>query len=133
MFKDTQLQSLIVNATSYFEALFGSKNYETIRNSFPSTLAHQNHNKTFSEIFKDARLYTTHFIKVYDYESLSAEFLLKCLVRGVAIVCADNQRGVLPMLYKNSVLKIENITCILIQSKNDPAFSIKPNDISTMQ
>ena len=129
MFKDRQLQSLIVNATSYFEALFGSKHYETIRSSLPSKLAHQDHNKTFAEIFKDARLYVTHFIKVYDYESLSAEFLLKCLVRGVAILCADNQRGVdmvLPMLYKNSLLKIENITCILIQSKNDPVFSTKP-------
>jgi len=129
MFKDRQLQSLIVNATSYFEALFGSKHYETIRNSLPSKLGHEDDNKTFAEIFKDARLYVTHFIKVYDYKSLSAEFLLKCLVRGVAIVCADNQRGVdivLPMLYKNSLLKIENITCILIQSKNDPVFSTKP-------
>jgi hypothetical protein len=92
-------------------------------------LAHEDHNKTFAETFKDAHLYITHFIKVYDYESLSAEFLLKCIVRGVAIVCADNQRGVdmvLPMLYKDSLLKIENITCILKQSKNDPTFSTKP-------
>ena len=109
MFKDRQLQSLIVKATSYFEALFGSNHYnKTIRNSFPSTLAHEDHNKTFAETFKDARLYVTHFIKVYDYESLSAEFLRKCMIRGVAIVCADNQRGVdmvLPMLYKDSLLE----------------------------
>jgi hypothetical protein len=130
LIQDRQRQSLIVNATSYFEALFGSNHYNnTIRDSFPSTLAHEDHNKTFAETFKEARLYITHFIKVYDYESLSAEFLLKCIVRGVAIVCADNQRGidmVLPMLYKDSVLKIENITCIVKQSKNDPAFSTKP-------
>jgi hypothetical protein len=121
MFKYRQLQSLIVSATSYFEALFGSNCYnETIRNSFPSTLAHEDHNKTFAETFKDARLYITHFIKVHDY--VSAEFLQKCIVRGVAIVCADNQCGadmVLPVVYKDSELKIQNITCILKRSKND--------------
>jgi len=110
--------------------LSGSNRYnENIRDSFPSTLAHENHYKTFAETFKDARLYITHFIKVYDYESLSAEFLQKCIVRGVAIVCADNQRGVdvvFPVIYKDSELKIENITCILKQSKNDPTFSTKP-------
>jgi len=55
------------------------------------TLAHEDHNKTFAETFKDARLYITNFTKVYDYELLSAEFLLKCIVRVVAIVRADNQ------------------------------------------
>ena len=91
MFKDRQLQSLIVNATSYFEALFGSKHYETIRNSLPSKLAHEDDNKTFAEIFKDARLYVTHFIKVYNYESLSAEFLLKS--KGTGFLVHNDMEG----------------------------------------
>ncbi len=125
MFKDRQLESLVVNATSYFEALFASNHYETkIRESLPSRLAHEDHNKTFAETFKDAHLYVTHF---YDYDG---ELFLQRIVRGVAIVCADNQCGVgiiLPMLYKDSVLKKENITCILIRSKNDSSYSTAPH------
>ena len=127
MFEDKALRSLVVDATSYFEALFASDIYEKkIEDSFPSKLRELGQNKTFAETFKDSRIYVTHFIKVYDYKVLSAEFLMKC---AAAIVCADNQLDVdviLPMIYKDQLLKKENVTCILVQSKNDAMFSIKP-------
>jgi len=127
MFEDKALRSLVVDATSYFEALFASDIYEKkIKDSFPSKLRELGQNKTFAETFKDSRIYVTHFIKVYDYKVLSAEFLMKC---AAAIVCADNQLDVdviLPMIYKDQLLKKENVTCILVQSKNDAMFSIKP-------
>jgi len=130
MFEDKTLRSLVVDATSYFEALFASDIYEKkIKNSFPSKLRELGQNKTFAETFKDSRIYVTHFIKVYDYKVLSTEFLMKCAARGAAIVCADNQLDVdviLPMIYKDQVLKKENVTCILVQSKNDAMFSTKP-------
>jgi hypothetical protein len=57
--------SPIVEATSFFKALFANDIYERcIMNSKPSKLRHASHDKTFAETYKDSRIYVTHFIKV---------------------------------------------------------------------
>ena len=94
---------------------------------FPSKLADEGRKLTFAATFANSRIYVTHFIKVYDYNVLSVEFLAKCAARGVAIVCADNQRAVdvvYPIVIdKDKPLTKDNITALLLQSKNDVRYS----------
>jgi hypothetical protein len=125
------MTSLIVKATSFFEALFAPSIYkEKTQNAMPSTLRNNSDNRSFVKTFKNSRLYIdiTHFIKVYDYKALSIEYVMRLAVRGVAIVCADNQAGadlILPMVYKGTLEK-DNMTVIICQWKNDRKYSIIP-------
>ncbi|KAF8523256.1 hypothetical protein BU17DRAFT_85925 [Hysterangium stoloniferum] len=134
MFQTKQLESesLIVPVTSYFEALFAQGIYnERIKDRVPSMLNTMSHNKSFAETFKDSRIYVTHFIKIYDSNVLSIEFLLRLAARGAGVLCADNQFGIdvaLPMLYKDPNSGKEFVSVIMKQSKNDFRYSDKPID-----
>ncbi len=128
MFEDRQLKSLSVEVTEYFQALFASNIYtKKIQSMLPSKLADEGRNHTFAATFANSRIYVTHFIKVYDYKVLSVEFLAKCAARGVAIVCADNQRAVdviFPIVIdKDKPLTKENVTALFKQSKNNRKYS----------
>jgi hypothetical protein len=128
MFENRQLKSLSVEVTSYFQALFASDIYtKTIQSMLPSKLADDSQKHTFAATFANSRIYVTHFIKVYDYNVLSVEFLAKCAARGVGIVCADYQRAVdvvIPIVIdKDKPLTKENVTALLLQSKNDVSYS----------
>ena len=96
MFEDKQLKSLCVGVTSYFQALsIASDIYEKkIQSMPPSRLAHKVRNRSFIETFANSCVYVTHFLKVYDFKVLSVEFLVNCVARVAAILCADNQRAV---------------------------------------
>jgi hypothetical protein len=64
-----KVKSFVVKATSYIEALFAQGLYtDNIQDAMPSRLRDTNDGKTFGATFKDAHIYVTHFIKVYDYE-----------------------------------------------------------------
>jgi hypothetical protein len=93
----------------------------------PSKLADEGRELTFAATFANSRIYVTHFIKVYDYNVLSVEFLAMCAARGVAIVCADYQRAVdvvIPIVIdKDKPLTKENVTALLLQSKNDADYT----------
>lgn len=129
-FNNRKLKSFIVKATSYFEALFAQELYQDhIKKAMPSKLRDDNEDKSFAETFKDSLIYLTHFIKVYDYSVLTDGFIMACAARGVGIICADNHAGVdlvIPMLYKDHILKRANMTVILKQSKNDATYSTTP-------
>jgi len=130
-FKDGNLSSFVIKTTAYFEALFVQNLYkDKIQNAKPSTLRDDSDDKTFGETFKDSYVYVTHFIKVYDYSVLTDGFIMALAARGVAILCADNQAGVdmiLPVVYKDRVLRRTNMTVIMIQSKNNVKFSTTPH------
>jgi hypothetical protein len=124
MFENGQLKSLSVEVTSYFQALFASDIYtKKIQSMLPSKSADEGRECTFATTFANSRIYVTHFIKVYDYNVLSVEFLAKCVARGVAILCADNQYAVdivIPIVIdKDKPLTKENVTALLLQSKNN--------------
>ncbi|KAF8587864.1 hypothetical protein K439DRAFT_1630317, partial [Ramaria rubella] len=74
--------------------------------------------ESLKDMFKDSWVHFTHFVKVTDYTVIDRKFLLRMMVRGAAILCADNQLGVdaiIPACYKGKTLEIENITPILAQ------------------
>ncbi|KAF8325609.1 uncharacterized protein EI90DRAFT_3072219 [Cantharellus anzutake] len=128
---DTLDDLMGVMVTSLFQALFARDIYDTsIKDSLPSMLLNGSRNRSFAETFKSSRIYVTHFIKVYDFEVLSVNYLFKLAARGVGVVCADNQGGVdvvIPILYKDTVLQADNMTVLMIQSKNDHSYSTKPS------
>jgi len=98
----------------------------------PSKLRNDSEHKTFGETFKNSYIYVTHFIKVYNYSEsvLTDGFIMALAARGAAIICADNQPGVdiiLPMVYKDKILRRTNTTVIMIQSKNNSKFSTRPH------
>jgi hypothetical protein len=127
-----RLSRPIVPLTAYFEHLFKKGFYEAhIKNAKPSKLRCPEDDKTFAETFKGAHLYVTHFIKIHDCSVLSLDFLMRLAVRGVGVVCPDNQAGidiVLPAVYKDTTLRKDNMTVILEQSKNSKKFSTSPKD-----
>jgi hypothetical protein len=130
MFVNRQLKSLSVEVTSYFQALFASDIYtKKIQSMLPSRLADKGREHTFAATFANSCIYVTHFIKVYDYNVLSVEFLAKCAARGAAIVCADYQRAVdvvIPVIIdKDKPLTKDNVTALLLQSKNDVSYTTK--------
>ncbi|KAF8328923.1 uncharacterized protein EI90DRAFT_3155623 [Cantharellus anzutake] len=112
-------------------ALFTHDIYrKSIKDSLPSRLLTGSCNDSFAETFKSSRIYITHFIKVYDFKVLSVQYLFKLAARGVGVVCADNQHGidvVIPILYQDTILRRNNMSVPMIQSKNDDSYGTSPN------
>ncbi|KAH8103417.1 hypothetical protein BXZ70DRAFT_925519 [Cristinia sonorae] len=82
-----------------------------------------------SPLLKDAfatgKIWFNHFIKVADFSVVTQDFLWGYLVRGAAIICANNMLAVdiiIPVLINSDMLSPRNVTCILIQVKNDGNF-----------
>ncbi|KAF8313034.1 uncharacterized protein EI90DRAFT_3092493, partial [Cantharellus anzutake] len=119
-----------VMVTSLFEALFTHDIYhKSIKDSLPSKLLTGSCNDAFAATFKSSRIYVTHFIKVYDFKVLSVQYLFKLAARGVGVVCADNQHGidvVIPILYQDTILRRNNMSALMIQSKNDHSYGTSP-------
>ncbi|KAF8324658.1 uncharacterized protein EI90DRAFT_3074728, partial [Cantharellus anzutake] len=119
-----------VMVTSLFEALFTHDIYhKSIKDSLPSRLLTGSCNDAFADTFKSSRIYVTHFIKVYDFKVLSVQYLFKLAARGVGVVCADNQHGidvVIPILYQDTILRRNNMSVLMIQSKNDHSYGTSP-------
>lgn len=82
-----------------------------------------------SEDFPDANMHFNHYIKVHEAAVIGSQYLLLLLSRGAGLLCANSQLaidGINPFLSKGTELGYENLGLILWQSKNDPAFTDKP-------
>lgn len=102
--------------------------FDNVKSAMP-TCAPADHNEPqpLKEAFKDAHIYVTHFIRVYDSESLSQEHLKGFIQRGAAILCMHGQQGIdigLPYLCGTSLLG--NAGLAMIQVKNDATHGIIP-------
>jgi hypothetical protein len=67
---------------------------------------------------------------VSDYKVINRDFLWRLIARGAAGICADMQCGIdiiIPFLYRDNILKKENISAFIIQSKNNERFKAKPH------
>ncbi|TFY52771.1 hypothetical protein EVG20_g10410 [Dentipellis fragilis] len=87
--------------------------------------------RPLGEAFEGAAVWFNHFVRVGDMGVVDQAYLWMYLLRGAALVCPNNQRGVdliIPVLFHNA-LRRENISSILIQVKNDPSFTdaVRPN------
>ncbi|EMD38832.1 hypothetical protein CERSUDRAFT_122385 [Gelatoporia subvermispora B] len=94
-----------------------------------STPSEGDRDGTFEEIFKGSNIYFTHFIKVLNRQVLTQEMLLRYIVRGAAVFCADGQQGVdlvVSFIYKGTRMTRTNISILLCQVKNDADYTRTP-------
>jgi len=79
-----------------------------------------------ADAFEDAKIHFNHFIKVHQHSIINRKRLLHLITRGAAVLCATGQTGVdgvIPFIYKESRLRVENVGAILWQSKNDSDYT----------
>ena len=83
-----------------------------------------------ADAFSDAKIHFNHFVKMHQRSTINREYLLRLISRGAAVLCATGQAGVdgvIPFIYRESNLRVENVGVILWQSKNDPAYTSEPD------
>jgi hypothetical protein len=81
------------------------------------------------EDFPNSHFHFSHFVKVHEYRAIDMDSLLLLLGRGAAVLCANNQTGIdaiLVFLRDGTKLVRENAGLCLVQVKNDPKYSMKP-------
>ena len=96
--------------------------------AFPSVAFSEEEHQPLETVFKNARMWFNHVLKVRNTDLINVRYLWKFISRGAMILCANNQRGVdivLPVCYSGNVLSRREVTAILIQVKNDEAFGGK--------
>jgi hypothetical protein len=84
----------------------------------------------FKKTFADAKMYFNHFVKVADYQVINRDYLWRMILRGAAIVCANNQAGVefiIPFCYSDKELGRANVSGMFWQIKNDARFGGHPH------
>lgn len=116
----------VIRVIDFLEALLSESCHEQLRNHTPAEfVTPEQSTERLEDTFKNAHLWFNHFVKVRDFEVVSEDYLWHFLVRGAAIICADNHGGIdllIPILFNNRLRK-ENVSAILIQVKNDLSFS----------
>ena len=84
---------------------------------------------TLLKDFPNGHLHLSHFIKVHEYRAIDMDSLLLLSGRGAAVLCANNQTGIdviLVFLRDGTDLVRRNAGLCLVQVKNDPKYSTKP-------
>jgi hypothetical protein len=85
--------------------------------------------KPLKDAFADAKVYFTHFIRIYDSKVIHRKFLGHFMRRGAAFICAVNQVGFdigIPFTFRDESLQRRNMGLILVQVKNDHSFTTRP-------
>ena len=119
----SQFQTRYFKVADYITNLLADSS--EILNTLPAKAHTETHCLPFQDQFGDSWMHFNHFVKVYDYEVINQDFLWRCLVRGAAIVCANNQRGfdlILPYCFRGKSISRENTSAFLIQVKNDKTY-----------
>ena len=86
--------------------------------------------KRFHETFANAKMHFNHFVKVADYKVINRDYLWRMILRGAAVLCANNQAGVdfiLPYAYSDKKLGRLNVGGMFWQIKNDARFGALPH------
>ncbi|OCH85204.1 hypothetical protein OBBRIDRAFT_330754 [Obba rivulosa] len=111
----------VVSVPEFFRQLLRSNAFYNLMQTPPS-----HGTGTFTEVFKESRMYITHFIRVLDPGVLSREILMRCIVRGAAIICANREGQVdlvLPFLHGSNELRPSNVSAVLVQAPMDTSYS----------
>jgi hypothetical protein len=98
---------------------------DTICQALPSSLYAEEDRLELRKVFKDAKMWFNHVLKVRDTDLINVKHLWKFITHGAMILCANNQRGVdivLPICFSGDVLSRRHMTALLIQVKNDKTY-----------
>jgi hypothetical protein len=111
------------SVTELFESLFSESVFNLISTSVPLLCGTKTTEQTFGQIFKNAFMHFSHFVKPQEQKLLAQAYLPSFMARGAAVLGANCQPGVdavYPYLYNTTVLSTENVGFILVQvKKND--------------
>lgn len=126
----TKLTSRVTPVNDFMRELIALAAHDEVFLSKP-TMARTSHEavKTLKDTFRNSHMYFNHFVKFRNRKVIERDFLWRLIARGAAGLCADFQYGidiVIPFLYRDPVLRQENVSALLIQSKNDRTFKAKP-------
>jgi hypothetical protein len=117
--------------SDFFKALFPAGTASAVNAAKPSRVRSDGEFMELKDRLPRARIWFNHYIKVHSYRVLNRKYLWRLVVRGAAIVCANNQAGidmVFPYII-DSDLEVgrDNIGLLIVQVKNDGIFSIRPH------
>ncbi|KAH9983775.1 hypothetical protein BJV77DRAFT_1041194 [Russula vinacea] len=118
-----QLSHSIIPVKDYIKALIANRHHDTARTSDDAE-------RTLADTFCSSNIYFNHFVKFRDRAVIGRDFLWRLIARGAAAICTDGQPAIdviIPFLYKDKVLRKENVSAFLIQSKNDKAYKAEPD------
>ena len=124
--------------TDFLKGLFGAPSTDPEVDDFTRALPSAIHPEArkkykrscFNKTFADAKMYFNHFLKVVDYQVINRDYLWRMILRGAAIVCANNQAGVdfiIPFCYSDKELGRVNVSGMFWQIKNDARFGGHPH------
>ena len=111
----------------FLRKLLRPADFEKVHNSSPTQLR-KGDDKLFRDIFDDSWVYFNHCIKASDLDVVNQKGLLRIMSRGGILICANSMRAVdliIPVTFKGTALRPDNITAVLIQVKNDRSFTDK--------
>ena len=126
-----QLSHSIIPVKEYIKALIANKYHDMVLHSAPrKTRTSDDAERTLADTFCSSKIYFNHFVKFRDRGVIGRDFLWRLIARGAAAICTDGQPAIdviIPFLYKDEVLRKENVSAFLIQSKNDRSFQAEPD------
>jgi hypothetical protein len=126
----TMLQSRIIPVNDFITHLIAPRALEEVLLSKPIMVRTSDEaDRTLEDTFRTSHMYFNHFVKFRGRQVINRTYLLGLIARGAAGICADFQYGVdiiIPFLYRDTVLRPENVSALFFQSKNDETFQGKP-------
>src|ERR1700733_3682448 len=91
---ETTSSSRAVGLELFLRMLSANKWHDDIFESKPAMFRTRTEgNHSFRNVFKDAKTYFNHFIKIDDPNVIRRDFLWKLIARGAVVLCAISQAG----------------------------------------
>ena len=127
----TRLQDRVIPVIEFIRELLVPGAHDDVLGSKPIMARTPDEaNSTLEYTFRNSKIYFNHFVKLRDRKIINRKFLWGLIARGAAAQCADYQYGmdvIVPFLYQDSILRRENVSAFLIQSKNDGTYQAMPH------
>ena len=95
-----------ISVSGFMKALLSEVKFKELENSLPTAYRAED-DKPFGETFEDFVMWFNHVIRIMDHDTIKSKHLWTYIMRGVVVVCTDNQYGVdiiLPLCLKTGNL-----------------------------
>ncbi|KAI0313065.1 hypothetical protein OF83DRAFT_1066111, partial [Amylostereum chailletii] len=91
----------------------------------------EDRDRPLRDTFQEGHIWFNHFVKADDLDVFNdTDYLARLIVRGAAVICPNNQRGVdiiVPVLF-GTVLHPDSVSAILVQVKTDRSYTTSPRE-----
>ena len=120
------------SVTELFLSLFSKPTFASMSGQMPSLSHTESTPQTFGQVFGNAWMHFSHFIKPHERRVLARPYLLAFMARGAAAVGANGQPGfdaVYPFLYGTLDLNVDKVGFVIVQVKKNDASEAAQNQI----